>query len=150
MEDPPQDLTYESFKNVVNSLSISINYASPPESNKKYTIIGSKPQELTRFIDPTKNILRIYKLVNKDIQKVFFSIPEEKDQSKIESAVKMGDVVSSINYYAGYGTDVSGILGLASTVDPTGSIIKFSYISKLVSRLRYIDINFGEIFGTYL
>ena len=68
----------------------------------------------------------------------------------MKTATEIGNVVSTLNQYGAYSTDVLGVLGVVSTVDPSGAIIKFSYISKLVSRLRYIDINFGEIFGTYL
>ena len=34
--------------------------------------------------------------------------------------------------------------------DQSGATLKFSQISKLIARLRMLDINFGKIFGTFL
>ena len=47
-------------------------------------------------------------------------------------------------------TDILGMLGIVLSADQTGATLKFSQISKLISRLRYVDINYGKIFGTFL
>jgi hypothetical protein len=36
------------------------------------------------------------------------------------------------------------------SADQSGATLKFSQIAKLISRLRYINVNYGSIFGTFL
>ena len=64
LQEPPQDLSYEAYTNIMNELSLKIKFSSPPEKNKEYTVLGSNPSELTRFVDPKDGILRIYRLIN--------------------------------------------------------------------------------------
>jgi hypothetical protein len=55
-----------------------------------------------------------------------------------------------MNKYTSYGSDILGALGIILSADSSGAMIKFSQISKLISRLRYLGINFGDVFGNYL
>ena len=64
LQEPPQDLSYEAYTNIMNELSLKIKFSSLPEKNKEYTVLGSNPSELTRFVDPKDGILRIYRLIN--------------------------------------------------------------------------------------
>jgi hypothetical protein len=79
-------LTFEVYTNVLNSLVIKTKFSKPPASNTKNTLIGSKPGELTRFINPRTNILSIYNLVNTVDEIVKFSMPGNNDPKKIDEA----------------------------------------------------------------
>jgi hypothetical protein len=83
LEEPSQDLTYETYNNVLNSLSLKVNFTPTPAFNEEYIAIGSKPGELTRFIDPSDGILRIYNLINTSEQRVKFSLSKSIDSGKI-------------------------------------------------------------------
>jgi hypothetical protein len=47
-------------------------------------------------------------------------------------------------------TDAVSIIGVVLAADQSGATLKFSQISKLISRLRMIDVNFGDMFGKFL
>lgn len=51
---------------------------------------------------------------------------------------------------ASVGTDVLTVVTAAIAADRSGTLMKFSQICKLISRLRLIDINFGKELGTFL
>jgi len=71
-------------------------------------------------------------------------------QESVLSATSTGSTVSSVTGSLGTATDVLGVLGVVMSADQTGATLKFSQISKLISRLRYVDVNFGQIFGGFL
>jgi hypothetical protein len=41
-------------------------------------------------------------------------------------------------------------LAIILSADQSGATMKFSQISKLISRLRMLDLNYGDVFGTFL
>jgi hypothetical protein len=50
----------------------------------------------------------------------------------------------------GLGSDILSFLGIVLSSDQSGAAAKFSYFSKLLSRLRYINLNYGDVFGNFL
>jgi hypothetical protein len=44
---------------------------------------------------------------------------------------------------------MSTVTAIFST-DQSGATMKFTQISKLISRLRYINVNYGGLFGSFL
>jgi hypothetical protein len=48
------------------------------------------------------------------------------------------------------GSDILAFLGIVLSADSSGATIKFSQFSKLLSRLRYINLNYGDLFGSFL
>ena len=68
----------------------------------------------------------------------------------MQSAVDKGSGVAAVTGSMGVTTDILGMLGVLLSADQTGATLKFSQVSKLISRLRYVDINYGKIFGTFL
>jgi hypothetical protein len=48
------------------------------------------------------------------------------------------------------GSDILAFLGIVLSADQSGATVKFSQFSKLLSRLRYIDLNYGDLFGSFL
>ena len=74
----------------------------------------------------------------------------ELPAESVASATSTGTTVSSVTGSLGVTTDILGVLGVVMSADQTGATLKFSQISKLISRLRYLDINFGQVFGGFL
>jgi hypothetical protein len=95
-------------------------------------------------------LLKIYNLINEEPQIVIFSASEATNPKKVEDSQKLGDGISSFNKYTSYGSDILGTLGIILSADSSGAMIKFSHISKLISRLRYIGLNYGDVFSAYL
>lgn len=90
-----------------------------------------------------------YHLVQTQDQEVEI-LNNELPTDSIESATSTGTTVSSVTGSLGVTTDILGVLGVVMSADQTGATLKFSQISKLISRLRYLDINFGQVFGGFL
>jgi Tfp pilus assembly protein PilP len=55
-----------------------------------------------------------------------------------------------VTKYTSYGSDFLGTVGMILQANSSGAIIKFSNISKLISRLWYIGINYGNVLEAYL
>ena len=129
---------------------MKVKFSQTLPTNTKYTLIGSNPQELTRFISAADNILNIYRLVNPSDERVEFSFPEQSDPEKVEAAVKNGKAFSSVTGGASMASDILAFLGIVLSADKSGATLKFSQISKLISRLRYVGLNYGDVFGNFL
>lgn len=71
--------------------------------------------------------------------------PEEKQTAKAAS----GTVSESMTYATGP-TEYISFVSVVFTADPSGVTLKFSQISKLISRLRLINVQFGELLGTFM
>ena len=41
-------------------------------------------------------------------------------------------------------------ISVVMAADQSGATLKFSQISKLISRLRFINVNYGSLFGVFL
>jgi hypothetical protein len=79
----------------------------------------------------------------------FTKAPEvsEDDVAMAENVSKAAGDAASVT--AGV-SDTLALMGVILSADQSGATLKFSQISKLISRLRMVDLNFGEIFGKFL
>ena len=59
---------------------------------------------------------------------------------------QLGDISSTVSSV----TNALSTLALLLNVDQTGATLKFSQISDLISRLRLININYGQVLGKFM
>ena len=81
---------------------------------------------------------------------VRISIEEKIDPAKVEAALSKSKTLSSITGKMAMGSEILAFLGIVLSADSSGATIKFSQFSKLLSRLRYINLNYGYFFGSFL
>ena len=111
---------------MVNELSLKIKLTETISINKEYIAIGSDPKELTRFVDPVDNIMKIYNLLITQERMVKFSIPEQVDPAKVEAAAKASKGLSSASNFMSMGSDILSFLGIVLSSDQSGATAKFS------------------------
>jgi len=71
------------------------------------------------------------------------------DQATLESAENVGSILSGANTITGGATDYISIILAFLSFDPSGSLMKFSQMNKLLSRFRFLNINFGVLLTSY-
>ena len=71
-------------------------------------------------------------------------------QDAIEAAEKTSEIAGSVTSTASTVGNAMSLLAIILAADQSGATLKFSQISKLISRLRMLDINYGSVFGSFL
>jgi hypothetical protein len=71
-------------------------------------------------------------------------LDEELKRAELESSIERGKVVSNLNYYGGHICDGIYLIAMMFGLDPSGSISKFSQMSKLYTRFRMVGVNYGN------
>lgn len=104
---------------------------------------------MTTYKDPVTNLDTVFSLIQTGEPEVEI-LNNDIPVAQIATATETGSSVSTVTSTLGPATDVLGFLGVVMSADQTGATLKFSQISKLISRLRYVDINFGQLFGGFL
>lgn len=94
--------------------------------------------------------MKIYRLINTSQERAKISITEKIDPGKIEAAKNTSAKLSGITEKTGLGSDIMAFLGIVLSADSSGATFKFSQFQKLLSRIRYIDLNYGDMLGTFL
>lgn len=149
LKDSSESLTFQASVSVLQQIELKVQKPSVDPQAGSFIIIGSEPGLLTTYINPTTQLATNYILVESQTQEIEIlndSVPEDK----VASALSTGSSVASVTGSMGVTTDILGMLGIVLSADQTGATLKFSQISKLISRLRYVDINYGKVFGTFL
>lgn len=78
-------------------------------------------------------------------------IPEKLTQEEeVTRASKMGSGAAAGMGNTATATDILGFLGIIFAADKSGATLKFSQISKLIARLRYVKVDYGRVFGKFL
>ncbi len=109
---------------------VQYKFKSMPEAGKSglsYLLVAN-PNEM--FFNAGK----------KDIKLV---LSEKIEQAEILATAKKGETISAMNKYTAHSTEALYIGATVLGLDPSGSISKFSQMSKLYSRYRMINLNFG-------
>ena len=72
-------------------------------------------------------------------------------KDELESAIHKGNVLAVLTG-GRYNENVlsSSVIGAVAAIDPTGIMIKFAQVLKLVNKLYYININFGRRLDAFL
>jgi uncharacterized protein HemX len=91
-----------------------------------------------------------YLLTEPTSQIVGFTKDTPVAAESIESAKATSKVAGGVTSAASTVSNTLALLGVILAADQSGATLKFSQISKLISRLRMIDINYGKIFGSFL
>lgn len=91
-----------------------------------------------------------FQLTNTEPAGLTFTKDIEIEASAIESAVATSAAAGSATKATSYVTNSMAFLGVILSADQSGATLKFSQVSKLISRLRMVNINYGELFGTFL
>lgn len=77
-------------------------------------------------------------------------LPKEEFTDKEISSVKStGNTVASLNQFTGSSTNYGSYFLALFSSDPSGSLIKFSQMNKLISRLRFINVQYGVYLDSY-
>jgi uncharacterized protein HemX len=79
-----------------------------------------------------------------------FTKDVEIPQSAIDTAIATSEAAGSTAKVTSYVSDSLAVLGIILAADHSGATLKFSQVSKLISRLRMVKINYGDIFGKFL
>jgi len=149
LKDSPDALEYKPGVSILQQIELKVTKPTSTSEGSSIFIVGSEPGLLTTHVNPVTKKVTNFILVesgNQEVEILNDNIPEDK----IESALSTGSSVASTTGSMGVTTDILGMLGLFLSADQTGATLKFSQICKLISRLRYVDINYGKIFGTFL
>lgn len=124
------------------SLTVKVNPTKMANLNSINDDLGENDAK------PVGAFNKIYHLINKP--SVNYKHTELPSLEEIESIIKTAKTISNTNSVtAGTSTTLS-ILSVILSADSAGVTIKFSQVSKLISRLRMLDVNFGKIFGNFL
>lgn len=76
--------------------------------------------------------------------------PIEVNAGLMDSSKAMGGMLGGVGSLTGGGAEYASYLSLISTSDPSGLMLKFSQILKLMSRLRLVNISFGLYLESFL
>ena len=92
-----------------------------------------------------------YRLVEGQLSRVSYlhpdtSISVEEQKKAAEMAAAVSEVTSAMSQVS----DSLALMGIILSADSSGSTLKFSQVSKLISRLRYLDLNYGALYGNIL
>jgi hypothetical protein len=67
-------------------------------------------------------------------------VGSKQSLQKYETAAKsMNALVGATDSYAG-----SSVITLIMAIDPTGTLLKFAQILKIINKIRFFNINFGS------
>ena len=146
---PASVLSYDLYTTVINELALNISLPSNMETGKTYTIRSSNPGILVEKTMPDGS-LRIFRLEGEEPQGIEYYHEEPVPESVVASAIATSESISSVTGVTSSTSDVLATFGILMSADQSGATLKFSQISKLISRLRYINVNFGSIFGSFL
>jgi hypothetical protein len=122
------------------------------EANQNFIVKAtSSTQFATQTID---NQAHVYDLSpaedeNPSHQVTYFreeTIPVED----IASAQTQSEAIGSVTGGTSTVTNTVATVSVVLSADQSGSTLKFSQISKLISRLRFINVNYGSLFGMFL
>lgn len=149
IENPTTPLTFDPYPTILQEIALNINLPKTLKSGVYYNIQSSNPGILTQFRNSNRTLF-IYKLINKEKQFVKYFKAEDIPKKEVEGAASTSGSLSSINGATSSATDTLASLGVVMAADQSGATLKFSQISKLVARLRYVNINYGALFGTFL
>lgn len=135
--DSLSDLTTYSIKGRILSKTRPTELAQKVETDPNDPLL----QKTTKFnlVEHSTNI---------DIS--YFKPDGSISEAEIESAVKNGKALSGVTSATSSVSDTLAVLGVILAADQSGATLKFSQVSKLISRLRYLNINYGSVFGNFL
>ena len=133
----------------LNTIVLKVQKPAQIPQGEVYFVQGFEPSLISTYKDLVSNIQTNFILVQNQDQEVEI-LNNQLPSESVESATSTGSTVSSVTGSLGVTTDILGVLGVVMSADQTGATLKFSQISKLISRLRYVDVNFGQIFGGFL
>ena len=106
------------------------------------------PTEIAKRQKNNKKITRFF--TKKRTQTLTFTYNFKLDKEKLNSVSNLGELLSAATegseYLFDYGSYIAFFLG----IDQSGTLLKFSQIIKLLSRLRLIDIDFGVYLSGFM
>ena len=134
----------------VIKMAVTLPKEIPAKSQIKIKATLTKvPVLLYKTVDSDK-IETIYQLVAPKEQIIETKTNAIIDEDSLARSKKLGKAMSATSSVAGNAADVSAVMASLMAADQSGSILKFSQICKLISRLRLLDINFGKELGGFL
>jgi hypothetical protein len=149
MVSPASVLSYDPYTTVLDELAIHVELPSDLETGNTYTLISSNPDILAQK-SLARGALKIFRLVEDEPQRISYFHEEQVPESAIVSAISTSESISSVTGATSSASDVLALFGILLSADSSGATLKFSQISKLISRLRYVNVNYGSIFGSFL
>lgn len=87
---------------------------------------------------------------NKSSKSATYSTGSGASEDEVAMSEEAGETAGSVFRTTSFLTDFFSIITILLSVDQSGTLVKFSQISKLIFRLRMIDIEFGEIMGSFM
>jgi hypothetical protein len=97
--------------------------------------------------DPSKRTLAID--LEERTHTIDIQTSPQFEPEELEAAADVGSLLSGANSYTGGGTDYFSLVLAFLNFDPSGSLMKFSQMNKLLSRFRLLNINFGQLLSAY-
>lgn len=71
------------------------------------------------------------------------------EDGEVGAASDLGTMLSGMNTYTGGSTDYFSYILAILSFDPSGHLMKFSQMNKLLTRFRFLNINFGVLLSAY-
>ena len=115
---------------------------SGKEEDETFWIKSNQSQLFTIFTNPENQKATKYILVQDSDQELEI-ITSKVPYDEVKADVNTGQTFGSSTGVTGSVTEILGILGVVLSADQTGATLKFSQVSKLISRLRFVDVNYG-------
>jgi hypothetical protein len=134
--DKVESAEYEKFTS--SSLKLKVNFKDDD---------GGEVFDLTFSPDSTKET-SAFKLEDKTFSIQIQTAPKF-DEGEVASTADTGSLVGNMNKYTSGSTDYLSYLLAFLNFDPSGHIMKFSQMNKLLSRFRFLNINFGLLLTGY-
>ena len=141
-------LEYKLAYDTENKLELEIKLPEQLLEGSSYTLKFTSIEQIAEKIE-NSNFKTIYWMDDK-IEDFQFLKGLKIPQSDIDFAEVISKNMGSSTKVTAHVTDALSILSMFLSADQSGATLKFSQISKLLSRLRMLDVNFGEVFGTFL
>lgn len=92
----------------------------------------------------------MYKLYPYTVTHLISQPPFVVETELLESAEKLGGLVSSFSSIGAVSSEVGAYVTLAIAADPSGVMLKFSQILKMITRIRFVGIEFGLYLDKFL
>ena len=96
----------------------------------------------------TYALLAFKKLENEQTLEINYLKPIDKKE--IKSAEKQGEVTSTVTTTATAGTAAGAGIMMAVGGDAVYPVLKFMIIIKVINRLKFMNMNFGEILENFI
>lgn len=138
-----QEYSSQKFNFERSFLNLELNFTKSVQNKTLYLKIID--YEKIRELKNSSNSFKIASTI--EIENIYYEKIEKEEIEKIEERTKR---TSQATEGLGYVATGFSLIALILSLDATGTLIKMAQIMKLVNKLRFINVEYGILLGTFL